>query len=92
MAATTDTIRRKVTPPELAARWGVNPDKITFFIRSGELRAIDASLLPGQGKPRYLIDEADIEDFELRRQVQPPLPTPRRRKRAVAADIVRHFR
>ena len=83
--------KRKVTPPELAERWGVNPDKIIFFIRSGELRAIDASLLPGQGKPRYLIDEADIEAFELRRQVQPPMPTPKR-KRPLTAGFVRHFR
>lgn len=84
-------MKRKITPPELAERWGVNPDKVLFFIRSGELRAIDASLLPGQGKPRYLIDEADIEAFELSRQVQPPLPTSRRR-RTTTPDIVRNFR
>lgn len=90
---TTPTERRKVTPPELAARWGVNPDKIIFFIRSGELRAIDASLLPGQGKPRYLIDEDDIEAFESRRQVQPPLPQPaRRKKQSLPAGFKRHFR
>lgn len=83
--------RTKVTPPELAARWGVNPDKVLFFIRSGELKAFDASLLPGQGRPRYLIDEADIEAFENspRRLAQAPLPRPTRRK---PVGIVRNFR
>lgn len=89
----TATACRKVTPPELAARWGISPDKILFWIQSGELRAIDASLLPGRGRPRYLIDEDDIEAFERGRQVAPPLPQPaRRRKPATPPGFVRHFR
>lgn len=93
MSTHTTTDRRKVTPPELAARWGVSPDKIVYWIRAGELRAIDASLLRGRGRPRYLIDEDDIEAFEAARLVAPPLPQPsRRRKASLPAGFVRHFR
>ena len=91
---TTATEKRKLTPPELARRWGVSADKITFFILSGELRAIDASLRRGGGggRPRYLIDEADIEAFEAGRQVTPPLPEPRRKRHSLPAGFVRNFR
>jgi hypothetical protein len=88
----TATEKRKVTPPELGRRWGVSADKIVFFILSGELRAIDCSRRRGE-RPRYLIDEADIAEFEAARQVTPPAPAPTRRKRSKQpAGFVRHFR
>ena len=62
------TARTKVTPPELAKRWGISPDKVLSWIRNGELPAIDASTRRG-GRPRYLIDEEDILAFEERRRV-----------------------
>jgi hypothetical protein len=84
-----DTIeRRKVTPPELAARWGIAPEKIIGWILAGELRAINGASKPG-GKPRYLIDEDDIAAFERGRQVSQPLPRAKRRNRT---EIVRNFR
>lgn len=55
--------KQKLTPPEVAKLWGVSPDKVIAWIRSGELRAIDASRNRGQ-RPRYLIDIADLEAFE----------------------------
>ncbi len=73
--------RTKLTPPELAALWGVAPEKIVAFIKSGELRAIDASTRRG-GRPRYLIDVRDVAAFEERRATQ-PAPRPRRRRREV---------
>ena len=74
--------RCKLTPPELAARLGVKADKVVAWIRSGELRALNAATKPG-GRPRWLIDEADVAAFEARRAAQ-PVPrctgrTPRRR-------------
>jgi len=81
--------RQKITPPELAARWGIDPAKVLTWIRSGELRAIDAATRPG-GRPRFLIDQRDIEAFERRRSVQAPSPTPTRR-RAKQPDIIQFF-
>jgi hypothetical protein len=83
------TTKTKLTPPELAKLWGVAPEKIVFWIKSGELPAIDASRVRG-ARPRYLIDEDAIAEFEARRQVTPPLPQPKRRRKSGA--IVRHFR
>lgn len=71
--------KTKTTPPQLARRWGISNDKVLAWIRSGELRAMDAGIRPGLGRPRYLIDEADIEKFELKRSNRPEPPKPRRR-------------
>jgi hypothetical protein len=72
--------RRKVTPPQYARQLGVDTAKVLKWIRSGELRAIDASTTRGS-RPRYLIDVADILTFEAGRSVQPPTPRPQRRRR-----------
>lgn len=87
---TTPGKKPKTTPPKLARRWGVSPDKIIFFILTGELRAIDASKNRGD-RPRYLIDEADIEAFEAAREVIPAVK-PAKRVKNVPACFTRHFR
>lgn len=89
MSATQTTSRTKITPPQLARRWGVASDKIVHFIRTGELRAIDVSTRRG-GRPRYLIDERDIEAFEQARSVQ-PITRPTRRKRSQPQGVVEYF-
>jgi len=71
--------RTKFTPPELAQRWGIDRSKIIAWIRSGELRAIDAATRPG-GRPRYLIDQHDVFVFEAAREVIPACPTARARR------------
>ena len=80
--------RTKLTPPELARRWGVSPDKILAFIRSGELRAVNAAASPN-GRPRWLIDLADLAVFE---QAAPRGPNRRppgggRRRRALLSSF-----
>jgi excisionase family DNA binding protein len=72
--------RQKITPPEVAARWGVSPDKVLAWIRDGELRAINAATRPG-GRPRWLIDLADLAAFEQRRAGGSSPTVKRRRKR-----------
>ena len=57
----------KITPPVYARRLGVSQTKVLRWIMAGELPAMNAATRVG-GKPRYLIDEADIVDFEQRRQ------------------------
>jgi hypothetical protein len=73
--------KTKLTPPQLAAQWGIKPEKVIAWIRSGELRAMDASTRAGIGRPRYLIDETDVIAFENAREVR-PRPKPARRRRA----------
>jgi hypothetical protein len=62
---------RKYTPPQVAEAWGLAPETIIALIRNGSLRAVNAGL--GKRKPRFLISEADIADFEERRAVRPVL-------------------
>jgi len=81
--------RSKITPPELARRWGISPDKVLTWIRSGELRAIDTSATRG-GRPRYLIDLQDIQAFEARRAVQRPVRVQRRR-RTSDDEVLKYF-
>lgn len=60
----------KLTPPELAKLWGINPSKIIGAIRRGELRAINVAE-PHCTRPRYLIDRADIAAYEKKLRVIP---------------------
>lgn len=72
--------RTKLSPPQLAAQWGVDVHKVVGWIRSGELRAINLAT-DRNGRPRYAIDQADIAVFEASRAVTPPAPRPRRRRK-----------
>jgi hypothetical protein len=74
----------KITPPELAAAWGVSVEKILSFIHSGELRAINAASPGRNQRPRFLIGVTDVEDFERRRAASPAPKQPQRAKRQVA--------
>jgi len=74
----------------LARRYGVEPEKILHWIRSGELRAVNIATRP-TGRPRFLIDEADVLVFEERRVARPPAISPRRR-RAEPERMVEFFR
>ena len=73
--------KKKKTPPQLAREWGIGAKKVHAWIRSGELRAVDVSTRLG-GRPRYLIDQAAITEFEARRStvVKPKQSAASRRK------------
>lgn len=61
---------QKLTPPQIARRFGVSPEKVLAWIKAGELRAINASTR-ADGRPRYLVDETDLDAFEQQREVVP---------------------
>src|SRR5690349_2467344 len=75
-----DRMSLKITPPELARRWGISADKVLAWIASGDLPAMNGATRRG-GRARYLIDLADIEQFEIRRAVLPPAPRVSRQRR-----------
>lgn len=79
-----------VTPPALAKKWGVHPDKVLQLIRSGQLRAINLAVDP-RGRPRYRIYLDEIERFELSRTTQPPPPKRRRRCALATAGAKEYF-
>ena len=81
-------VNASITPPELAKRYGVSPDKVLGWIRNGELRAINVATKPG-GRPRWRISESDIELFEVRRAAVTTKTT--RRRRRPAAGVIEFF-
>jgi hypothetical protein len=85
MAANT---RTKLTPPQISARYGCSPEKVVGWIRSGQLRAFNAAARP-DGRPRWLVDLADLAAFE---QARSAVPVPRTRRRArQAAGVIEFF-
>jgi hypothetical protein len=79
-----------LTPPEIARRYKVSPDKVLHWIRGGELRAINIASIPG-GRPRYAVHEADLAAFEERRQVQPHVNRTRVTRKRRDADVIEFF-
>ena len=80
--------KSKLTPPEIARRYGCSPEKVLTWIKTGELAAMNAATLPG-GKPRYLIDVAALRAFEAARTVVPP-PQPTRCRRR-DPEVIEYF-
>ncbi len=62
------TVKQKLRPREVAREYGVSVDKVLAWIRSGELRAINAATSQ-VGRPRFLISRADLAAFEQSREV-----------------------
>ena len=81
MSATTTA--ETITPPKLAARWGIHVVKILTWIGTGELRAMQFAT-DKNGRPRYRIRLEDVEAFEQSRMVTPPADRQRRRRRRPA--------
>ena len=77
------------TPPELAREWGVSPEKILNWIRSGELAATNIAAST-TGRPRYRIDAEAITAFKLKRTPESPTPVVRR-KRSPPSDVIQFF-
>ena len=74
-------VSQMLTPPRVAERLKVSPEKVITWIRSGELAAADVSLRPGTGRPRFRVDPQELDAFLRRRSVVPTPKTKRRRRR-----------
>ena len=71
--------RTKLTPPQVARRFGISPDKVVRWIRAGELRGVNIAT-KANGRPRYVVDEADLAVFEQGRTAQPKATAHKRRR------------
>jgi hypothetical protein len=67
--------RTRLSPKQVAERYGVGVGKVITWIRNGELRAMNiASRL--DVRPRYSIAPADLEEFEKTRYNVTPILSP----------------
>ncbi|MFH1922715.1 MAG: helix-turn-helix domain-containing protein [Planctomycetota bacterium] len=80
---------RTLTPPQVANRLRVSPEKVIAWIRAGELRAIDVASR-GSRRSRYRIDPADLAVFENQRAVI-TRPAPSRRRRKAEPGVIQFF-
>lgn len=76
---TTTIGERLLTPPQVAQRLRIKPERVIAMIRSGELRGSDVASR-GSRRPRYRIDPADLAAWLAGRAVVAATrPIPRRR-------------
>jgi len=75
-----------MTPPEVAKQWGVAVNKVLSFIASGELRAINLAT-NRRTRPRWFIDQDDLEMFERSRAATPTTPPARRKRQRPGKDF-----
>ena len=79
---------RYLTPPAVARRLGVKPERVIRWIKRGELKAINVS--DGKQRPRYRISAEALAEFERRRAVVPP-PEPAKRRRRRDTKVTDYF-
>ena len=68
-----------LTPPQVAKRLRVSPEKVIHWIRTGKLAGIN--IAESALRPRFRVSAESLEAFEVARAVIPPTKTPRRPKR-----------
>jgi len=67
------------TPPQIAERLGVSPEKVQGWCASGKLRAVNVS---DGSRPRWKISPEALEEFLAGRESRPQVKPVRRRRRA----------
>lgn len=70
---------RFLTPPQIAARYGIKPEKVLRWIANGELVAVNIAER-STGRPRWRVSEEALQAFERRRSSRPE-PKPTRKSR-----------
>ena len=79
-------VTRHFTPPAIAKAYGIKPEKVIAWIKSGELPAINVATRP-TGRPRFVVSETDLSTFEARRSAK-PIPKSVRRERQKRSDVI----
>ncbi len=84
-----------LTPPQVARRLGVHPDKVRAWIGKGLIKAVNVASKPGAGRPRYRISCEELVNFQARQAAKPlpaSLPRPQRpRTPAGYVDFLPHL-
>ena len=78
-----------LTPPTIAKEYGVSPDKVLGWIRSGDLAAVNVAT-SSSGRPRFVVKVEALEDFERRRS-STPSPQPTRSRKRNAGQVIEFF-
>jgi excisionase family DNA binding protein len=77
-----------LTPPEVARKLRVSPDKVRAWIERGELAAFNVADRVG-GRPRWRIEPEALAEFERRRTAIPRTRSPKKNRQA--DDVIEFF-
>lgn len=80
----------RLTPPDVAKRYGVSPDTVRGWIERGLLRAVNISP-PGSKRPRHRIEPEALAEFDRKQIPNIVPPTPERRRRKIPKLLVTKF-
>jgi hypothetical protein len=72
--------QRFLSPTQVARQLGCRDSKVTSWIKSGALRAVNLAADPNGKRPRLRISPDALSDFLLSREVVPSVQPVRRRK------------
>lgn len=70
-----------LTPPQVAKMMGVKPDKVLYWIHTGQLNAHNIAKEEG-GRPQYAVTPADLDIFKTRRSTRQPVRVKRARPKS----------
>jgi excisionase family DNA binding protein len=84
--------KKMLSAPAAARELGTSPRKIRAWIDSGQLPAVNLALDPN-GRPRYAIARADLDEFLRARRVVPRAgpPTTRKLRRRTPGNVKEFF-
>ena len=81
--------RDRLSPPEVAKRYGVSPDTVRAWIENGQLKATNIG--QGKKKPRFRIEPQSLEEFDRKRTAESRPPTPSKRRPSSTGLTVTKF-
>jgi Helix-turn-helix domain len=81
---------RWLSPPDVAAQLGIDPEKVIGWIRRGELNAVNVAAGHLGGRPRFRINPDDLAEF-LRRRSTLSAPKPARTRRKQGTYTPKYF-
>jgi excisionase family DNA binding protein len=82
----------KVTPTEYAERLKLDVRKVLAWIHQGELKAVNVSSSLASRKPRFLISEEAIQEFENLRTTFVPQKRMKKPRRKHDPDFIEYVK
>lgn len=76
---------KRLTPPQVAERYGVSPDTVRRWITNGDLPATDVGK---GGRPRYKVSADNLKEFDKQRVAQASPAKPVKRRCSKDSDLL----
>ena len=78
--------------PEIAEMYRTTIRNVQTWIKSGHLRAVAVGRKPNSKKPRWVVSEDALKEFELSRSSSTPAAPPIRRRKKSEPDVIQFYK